>query len=50
MADIRRRKFDLYGWAGIPAAGEVWLVHNTDAQGTQEGREEAQMGGEKNYV
>ena len=31
-AGTRRRKFDLHGWAGISAIGQIQFMHNTDAQ------------------
>ena len=51
MTGTARRKTDLiYGWSGVSAIGEVWLIHcNTDAQGMQEGRK-AQKGIEKFYI
>ena len=31
-AGTRRRKFDLHGWAGISAIGQIQVMHNTDAR------------------
>ena len=47
MAGSRRKKNDLYGYAGTSAMGEVWLILNADAQFILEGREEAQQTGKK---
>ena len=33
IAGIRRRKTDLYVWAGISAFEEVWLIHNAGRLG-----------------
>lgn len=46
MAGARRRKFDLYSWAGIPAIEEIWLMHKADAQSTLERKKEVQTGGQ----
>ena len=40
MACVRRRKTDLYGWAGISAFGEVWLTYKTDIWCVLDKREE----------
>ena len=47
MSSTRKRKIDLYGWAGISAVGLVRLMHSADAHSTLEGREDAQTGREK---
>ena len=49
MAGSRRKKNDLYGYAGTSAMGEVWLILNADAQFILEGREEAQQTGKKMF-
>lgn len=41
IAVTRRRKIDLYSWAGFSAIGKFWLTHDANAQCTLEGREEA---------
>lgn len=45
MAGARRRKIDLFGGASISAFGEVWSMHNAEAQCTL--KAEPQMGREK---
>lgn len=43
MAGSRRKKCDLYGYAGTSAMAEVWLTLTAKAQFILEGREEAQQ-------